>query len=393
MAPQLVTPQLADYRDAAIKKFNSLLGQSPDFWKAANAFDTMIDFLEYCAIDRKGDAAQAAQWVIGYSDHDPEQTWFDDYGWWTIATTRAVLKTSIFDEATRKQLAGIRNDCWSSFTKNAPYVWERRAASSFGDCAPAVGGGVWNGYWLGTDDQWTGPKIGDPTAGTLLGIQNTVTNAVFLLSAQLLSDNVPAEREFAFLDAWLTMPAGKVPLLWEFSTTQALVRERATHYKNRPAPGFDPQWAWAGDQGLTIGALVGQAIRNPGRRAELVKRAAQLIEGVKLKLVENDVLNYWTLTGKPPSSSNSDPTANYDDYATGSGVFWRYMLRVWELGYLKIPLGAADFRKILQANAQAAMGNPDKRTWPNNYQPATDWVTLTNDLAVLVAACTMLKSA
>jgi hypothetical protein len=391
----MTTPSIS-YRDTAIKRFNSLLDQQPDFWKAANAFDTMIDFLEFCSIDPKGDAAKAADWVINLSYYDPDQTWFDDFGWWTIGTGRAAQKTSVFDEDDRQRLAGKMSDCWSRFKDNAPFVWARKPTGEFNNCTPAVPGGVWNGYWEGTDAKWQGPKDGDPNSGTLLGIQNTVTNAVHLLSAQVAKDDAADKREFAFLDTWLNMESGhgpynyKFPLLWELSKTQALVRERATHYQGRPAPGFQLDWAWTGDQGLMIGALVAQAMRTdtpPGKRTQLLEQAVQILEGVQLKLVEKGILNYWTLTGQPPSSSSTDPKANYDDYSTGNGVFWRYVLRVWNANYLRPTLGTAAFKKILQTNAEQAM--KDARSWPNGYKPSQDWVTLTNDLAVLVAACKM----
>jgi len=35
-------------KETAKKRFDSLLGTTPDYWKCANAFDTMVDYLEYC---------------------------------------------------------------------------------------------------------------------------------------------------------------------------------------------------------------------------------------------------------------------------------------------------------------------------------------------------------
>jgi len=135
------------------------------------------------------DADKAAKWLIDQKTYTEKTTWFDDYGWWTIATGRAAEKT-FFTESKQKQLGDIASDCWSKFTKHAPHVWERRAKDRFSDCAPAVPRGVWNGYWEGTNqEQWRGPVEGDPNSGTLLGIQNTVTNAVYPLSAQVRKDD------------------------------------------------------------------------------------------------------------------------------------------------------------------------------------------------------------
>jgi hypothetical protein len=232
----MTTPKTA-YRDMAITRFNSLCDQEEvDFWKAANAFDTMIDFVAYCSKDAAGDAVKAAEWVIGYSHFDPAKIWFDDFGWWTIATARAAPMPIFAKDKT--QLAAIASQCWKSFVGNAPQVWKRKPKGKFDNCAPAVAGGVWNGYWKGTT-QGTGPKTGDPDSGTLLGIQNTVTNAVHLLSAQVFKDVDADKREFTFLDTWLNMPSPnpgpnryKIPLLWwqDAGHTQALVFERATHF-------------------------------------------------------------------------------------------------------------------------------------------------------------------
>lgn len=397
-----MTTAPTDYRDMANKRFESLLGQEPDFWKVASAFDTMIDFVAYCSKDPAGDALKAATWAIRYSPFDPAGIWFDDFGWWTIATARAAATPNF--AKSKVQLGAIATKCWSAFSENAPYVWERKKKGTFENCAPAVPGGVWNGYWKGTSDDWHGPKDGNPDSGTLLGIQNTVTNAVNLLSAQVFKDDSADKREFGFLDAWLNMPSPnpgpnqyKIPLLWwqDAAHTQALVFERATHFQDGKAPGFQTNWAWTGDQGLIIGALVGQAIRPdtlPAKRKQLLKLAEQLLAGAQLRLVQpkNHILNYWTLTGQPPSISKTDPKANWNDYSTGTGVFWRYILRVWNANVTKT-LGTPAFKAILTANADEALKAPaGPRQWPNGYKPGQDWVTLTNDLAVLVAAYKML---
>ena len=95
--------------------------------------------------------------------------------------------------------------------------------------------------------------------------------------------------------------------LWWSNTGWALVRERMPYYQSKPAPnpqfksapGFDPQWAWTGDQGLIIGGLVGQCIRK--HDPELITRAEELLNGVQRFLVNQSVLNNWTTTGKLPS--------------------------------------------------------------------------------------------
>lgn len=392
-----MTARKAEYQAQAKERFNSLLSQTDvDFWKVANAFDTMIDYVTYCSQDATGDAGKAAKWVIDAFPPDTTNMWFDDFGWWSIATGRAA-QMPIFNP-NNPELLALAEKCWLAFTDRAPKVWAHRTTTTFDDCEPAIPGGVWNGYWQGTSDKWPGPKTGDPNSGTLLGIQNTVTNAVYLLSAQVLKENDAAQQEFGFLDTWLNLPGAQVPLLWtlDLNGTQALVRERATHYLRKAAPGFQREWAWTGDQGLIIGALVSQVMRpDTPPDKELVRTAVKLVHGAVAALVQNNTLNYWTRTGRPPSV-NSNPKANWDDYSTGSGVFWRYMLRVWAtndpnqyLRSLKAVLGTLN--ATLTSGADQAMIDPAKRqTWPNGYRPDADWVRLTNDLAVLVAAYKML---
>jgi hypothetical protein len=152
----------------------------------------MIDFLEYCSDNQTKDAAKEADWLIAKKGYDPAKTWFDDYGWWTIATGRAAGKT-FFDKDTRTKLDAIKTDRWKRFTNTAPHVWEFHKPGTFSNCRPAGG---------------------DPTTGTLLGKQNTVTNAVYLLSAQVVKDDAADQDEFNFLDAWFKVTAPVPQHFW-----------------------------------------------------------------------------------------------------------------------------------------------------------------------------------
>src|SRR5262249_35695978 len=116
--------------------------------------------------------------------------------------------------------------------------------------------------------------------------------------------------------------------------------------------------------------------------------AEELLNGAQRFLVNQSVLNNWTATGELPSISLGNREANYDDYSTGSGVFWRYALRVWEGGFLKETLSQEKFKDLLRKSAAAAV-NGTSPAWPKDHKPSQEWVTLTNDLAVLVAACRM----
>ena len=88
------------------------------------------------------------------------------------------------------------------------------------------------------------------------------------------------------------------------------------------------------------------------------------------------VLQPWT------SGDGGDP----GDYATGIGVFMRYLLYADQrnvLGMRKITRGT-DYQKLIDANVQAVLNNTVPR------DDAEDRLThLTNCLAILVAAIAM----
>src|SRR5215469_4602566 len=86
-----------EYRKAAGDRFECLKrGYSSVFWRLGNAFDTMIDFLD-CIDNRAADDIaevvvkqyQASLDKLGGYDN----AWFDDFGWWTIATQRAAERS------------------------------------------------------------------------------------------------------------------------------------------------------------------------------------------------------------------------------------------------------------------------------------------------------------
>lgn len=357
-----------------------------DFWKLGNSFDTMLDFLD--TIDHGGADALAAvvlkQYNAGLAKFNGyDHLWFDDFGWWTVATQRAA-GMSFFDAASKDALAHITHECWSRFTENAPNVWERRAPNSYSDYHPAFDGGVWNEYWIGTPSRFPGPKGADPESGTLEGIQNTVTNAIYLMGAQRIGRTDPlarqaAQKALAFLINWCDEK--EHGLWWQFGADAALVRERVGHFASRspsvtPAPGYQDNWAWAGDQGLVLGDLSDAMLQlPPEQRAPLLARAKQLISGVCEHMTENDIVLNYTRSGHVPDTDNRD-------YRTGAGVFWRNALHVWKTNSeLRTFLARPAFQKVMQATADAAKS-----------RSGTNIDALTTDTAVLVAASVMLTN-
>ena len=157
------------YREAAETKFSQLQAvysaSNASFWKLGNTFDTMVDYLE---VINGSSADTVAKLVLqeytaslnnlgGY-----DAAWFDDFGWWTVASQRATV-SPVFKSDAKKAFEANLNECWSRFTGDAPYVWDRREPGTFDSCQPAVTGGVWNEYWKGTSSIYPGPKNADPT--------------------------------------------------------------------------------------------------------------------------------------------------------------------------------------------------------------------------------------
>jgi hypothetical protein len=379
------------YADVAGEKFAALktayasnnLREMASFYKLGNSFDTMIDFLD--TIDDSG-ARDVVPMVVTQLGHAVAQlggfdgVWFDDFGWWSIAALRALQKPFFQDDADQLKQQ-ILDQCWPRFTNNAPFVWDRRGSSGrFDAYGPAVDGGVWNAYWEGTPDNYPGPKNGDPSNGFLVGIQNTVTNALYLMAAQRShtdADAQAAERMLHFLLTWFDDPAD--PLWWKIDGDTALVRERVGHFAaGRPCRNFQVDWAWTGDQGLILGGLSDAMLGpDPSLRGPLLTRAKQLLSGVRQQLVDpSGAVQSYTTTGYVPDVA-------YSDYETGPGVFWRNALYVWQSNSdLRSLLASPEYQAMVRASAEPAANRP------------TDGQSidaLTNDIAVLVAAAVMLE--
>jgi hypothetical protein len=388
-----------DYRKAAKEKFAYVKGHMGDFaawklsWKLGNSLDTLIDCLVH--VDSSGaekfgqDASALCMDFL--NGRDPDWVWFDDYGWFVISADRASL---FFSGKVRKEFEGIRDACWERF-KNAAHTWCWRRPGTFSEYGPVVVlGGVWNTLWKGTSNDHLGDKEdGDPSWKAIGGKQNTVTNALYLICAQRRGDDGVAADQYGFLEAWLSSQQ-RPNLWWPQNNGGALVRERVSRVGNgKPAPGFQKDWAWTGDQGLILGGLIDRIAKGQNA-AKALTYAEALLTGVRLSLVEtNGLLLPCTITGTPPHLHGKPP--DRADYATGTGVFWRYLLQAWNLNNpdLRRVLGSEEYKKFVQTNADAALA-PDKAA----LAPDKDGLAhihkgdmLINQLAVLVAAIVMLS--
>lgn len=370
------TTTYAQGADAAYRTaFAAADSEDVSFWQLCHGFDTMLDFYALTGANADVDA-QTIYELLGKKIgglSNINTLWFDDLGWATIAAKRASESQQLV--TTRKKFEDFAGDCWQIFAENAPKVWERRDTNRhFEAYGPLVAGGVWNEYWLGTS--YPGPHDGDPTKGTLQGIQNTVTNAIFLVAAQHMAKSTgesqeAAHTEFGFLKTWMSAPGSQ---WWsEDSTTgSALVRERVDLLAKRlPAPGFCRSWAWTGDQALMIGALAGRVAAEPGAGPELKAWVGRLLKGTLIKQVDGSVLL--------PATPGPNPWGDPGDYDTGTAVFWRYVCQLQDSPFADL-LDASRVGVVLEASAKAALD-----------APGTTFVAAINDLATLVAACRLLN--
>ena len=386
-----MTNSTNSYRGAATRNFEALAeqynsGTYPEcqgaaFWKLGNTFDTMIDYLD--VVD-PGNAKSVESIVKTQFTTSLKclgglaNAWFDDFGWWTVATQRA-LQRNYFNTATFKT---IHDECWRQFTENAPFVWQRRTTRQFDAYGPLVNGGVWNAYWIGTSPNFPGPKNGDPANKELIGIQNTVTNALYLMSAQRDPDSRPAaESEFQFLLTWLTRDLHVPSLWWSLGPNAGLVRERVSAFADgKPASGeephgFETNWAWTGDQGLMLGNLSDAIRLQPSHSGLLLSLAKSVIAGARQMLFRDGEVKSYTKTGWVPDGDEGD-------YQTGPGVFWRNVLYAWATNSnLRTFLAQLDYQNMLRASADAVVNEP---TTNQSLE------TLTNRTAVLVAATALL---
>jgi len=366
------------------------------YWQLGHSFDTIIDYFAFIDGSDAANFSQIAQ--QGYQSSLGSACWYDDFGWWGISALKAAQHPKLFKDVA--PFVTIYEGCWKTMYDNAPNVWANNqhnpAAAPF---RPRFDGGVWNRGWTGKDecggtnhlprDEAECKK--DPAQGdNLEGIQNTVTNGLYLVLALRLYEATnnalylaAAKREYDFLNQWfnvsdsqnglLFVPGGGVP--------GALARERmSTYASGTRVCGYTPGLAWSGDQGIIVGGLIDRMIvvpsdNNPGSPAS--KYAVAILECVASLTNHNSyhgVMQPWIW------GNGGDP----GDYSTGVGVFMRYLLYADQKNTrIRNQTRNQDYRQLIAANVSAVPTNP---TQDAGLVPLTNW------LAILVAAIQMSRN-
>jgi hypothetical protein len=376
-----MTAEIEKYRGAALANFSLLkpvFARNGNFWRLGNSFDTTIDFLEW--ID-PNEAPLFAEYALDRY-HKTQGDWFDDYGWWGIASLRASQRASLFP-GFADRFHDIASRSWSWMDENAPKVWAKADQVRYREFAPRFAGGVWNAYWTDKCNPIT------PCDG-LQGIQNTVTNGLYLVLAARLAARADcqqaANREYAFLKNWFEAEEPPDCLLAPtgHDGNGAYVRERVSAYaSSTPTWAYRESLAWSGDQGLILGGLVDRMIMEPKDYKAMLEIARRIVNGSRQYLVDQTgILLPWQET-----DGQGAPGGDVGDYMTGPGVFMRYLLYTWRANSdLKASLREVGYLDVVRANADRACDYP-----VTNKGDDEAMTLLTNNLATLTAAVVMLS--
>ena len=359
-----------NYSQAAFNAYKNMVScfkdsTCSDYWKLGNAFDSMTDFLRWW-----GGKDLALPGIVNdrynalTSPTNPHRTdcWYDDYGWWGIASAKAYDSAYgfFFDGDYQQKFQDIAQKCWTILNTGKPgEAWNYQGAPNA--WTNRDNGQPDNNYW-NQKANWSTPRFGNGVGSGLQGVwqydifhenrlnecspsnpsdpnkkvlgpyQNTVVNALYFLLALRLynvakdqSTQQPILDEYGFLKAWFSNALGNDSLLLSFGDTSVapalLVRERVTTYAEidgqyPPMQYFNKERdaCWAGDQGLLIAALV--EVQQMFHDPTAADTTLSILKGVVTKMIDPNgvILPYYGNMG------------DYADYKCGEGIFTRCLL-------------------------------------------------------------------
>jgi hypothetical protein len=349
---------IADYRSCAqtlveriTDQWNLYLAPPLNFWRIANAFTTLIDFFVSTEQDGR-DFGQTTHKAFLSKNTPDSDWWYDDYSWWGVAFLQAAQHSDRvgYDEATWR---GLAQTCWDKMAP-ATKVWENADKNIFARAKPRFDGGCWNRYFVPVGE----PNACDPLRSTdawpACGIQNTVTNTQYLVFGARFSQADDAKREYGWLRKWFfdASLSADQKLLASYEGVGMLVRERVSTYAQAadgtypPALNYDRDRHWTGDQGILLGALLEMVRLDPGGQTEYYFVARTVLDAVRTKLVNAQLLQPWM----PAGTIGSDYLT---DYATGVGVYMRYLQYVASSNdaTLKQYISSEASKSFIQTNA------------------------------------------
>ncbi len=365
--------------------WNNYIAPELNFWRIANAFTTLIDFFAI---------TQQANLFIGQSTHDAFQGknrpgwWYDDYSWWIIALLRAARYTQYVGYNETEWL-GFAQDCWNNM-EPATQVWANADKQIFARAQPRFDGGCWNHDFV----QYECDPLYSTDRWPACGIQNTVTNAQYLVATARLSLDADAKRQYGWLRNWFFDPSlsDDQKLLVNYDAYTSLVRERVSTFAQAPdgtyppTLNYDKDRRWTGDQGILAGAMLEMVSLDPPGQSEYYAIARSVLGGVRTRLIGNgQILLPWM-------PANSFDSTYGIDYSTGIGVFMRYVLYLYSSNdpVIKSYISSDLYKSFIQANADAVCQSIGNCPALPDGLPMDPMECLLNQLAVLNAAIAIL---
>lgn len=372
------------YRTAAREVFGLLrpvFGRSASLRQSGSAFDTIVDF--FGLVDSTQAKAFAEIALERHAKTSGER--LDDHAWWGVAAIKASQRRDLFPGFSDR-FREIGAKAWATMNDTAPRVWAKADQRKYADFAPRFEGGVWNAAW--TDD--CNPIT---PCGSQKGIQSTTANGLYLvLAARLgcagrMDCQQAAKREYGFLRQWFEAKTPLDPLLAPVGNggNGAFLRERATGYASgHRAEGYRPSLALAGDQGLVLGGLVDLMILDNAFHDAAIGPAQRILSGLRECFIADD----GTLLPWREKDGRGAPGGDEGDCLSGPGVLMRYLLYAYRVNpELRMAMRREGYLDLVRANAEKACAQLEIAA----ADDATALAVLTNNLATLTAAVTMLN--
>ena len=285
---------------------------------------------------------------------------------------------------------------------------------------PRIPGGCWQ-YDLSTSQfpandgpDWENPN---PNAQPLGVFQVTLMSALYLSfacslmtaakckAAETKSGNTwdhlnsydnyqkSAENVFSFLTNWFEVEGDDS--LVKVLSAGSMVHERTPTYAEAPGIGFPavqkycPDTYWGGDQGLIMGALKQYGHLVGAQPPEMLNESTEpifarypmaILIGVFYNMPATE-LGLANAVGPYLNPDNSPLSGDLDDYKSGSGIFWRYVMRTCRLD--------SNFKAKASSDAKIVSIAETSGTHDNNW--GNDLFIPFNTVAAAIGAWYLLK--
>ncbi len=177
------------------------------FWRVGNGFTTLVDYFALVEPKPKGiSIANIVNHTLDVYDAHRSDTnlWYDDFSWMGVAFLQAKHFNSVLnidpDACWQRAQA-----CWSWMSTHATKVWDNAKNNpTWKNAEPRFPGGCWNFDFSEDSLHPCDPLKGSGSGPfNVCGIQNTVTNAQFLvLSIRCFLEKKTEEYQTLARTAW-----------------------------------------------------------------------------------------------------------------------------------------------------------------------------------------------